>query len=71
MIAAWRAGEPWLEAHLILTPHAAFCTPESLADMRRLLVTTALDALRTGRLRECVTLRELDRYGARRLGSQS
>ena len=71
MIAAWRAGEPWLEGHLIVTPHAAFCTPESLADMRRLSVTTALDALRTGRLRDCVMLGESDRYKARRSGSRS
>ncbi len=68
LIAAWRAGEPWLEGRLILTPHAAFYTPESLADMRRLSVATAVDVLRTGRLRDCVNRPDLERYGAGRLG---
>ena len=36
LIAAWSRQEAWLEGRLVLTPHAAFYTPESLADMRRL-----------------------------------
>ncbi|CAH1654634.1 MULTISPECIES: C-terminal binding protein [unclassified Chelatococcus] len=63
LIAAWTAAEPWLEGRLILTPHAAFYTPESLADMRRLAMVAAVDFLREGRLRSCVNLRELDRHG--------
>ena len=54
LIAAWTRGEDWLEGRLILTPHAAFYTPESLADMRRLSVETTMDYLRHGRLRSCV-----------------
>jgi phosphoglycerate dehydrogenase-like enzyme len=65
LIAAWSASEAWLEGRMILTPHAAFYTPESLADMRRLSMETAIDFLRHGRLRACVNLRELDRYGHR------
>ena len=63
LIAAWTAQEPWLEGRLILTPHAAFYTPESLADMRRLSMKAAIEFLRTGRLRSCVNLRELARHG--------
>lgn len=63
LLAAWRAGEPWLEGRLLLTPHAAFYTPESLADMRRLSAFTVVDYLRHGRLRSCVNLDALRRAG--------
>ena len=52
-----------LEGRLTLTPHAAFYTPESLADMRRLAMTGVLEFLAHGRLRSCVNLRELRRHG--------
>ena len=63
LIAAWTAQEPWLEGRLILTPHAAFYTPESLADMRRLAMMAVIEFLAHGRLRSCVNLRELRRCG--------
>jgi lactate dehydrogenase-like 2-hydroxyacid dehydrogenase len=63
LIAAWTAQEAWLEGRLTLTPHAAFFTPESLADMRRLSMRVAVEFLRDGRLRGCVNLRELERAG--------
>ncbi len=66
LIAAWSAQEPWLEGRLLLTPHAAFYTPESLADMRRLSMLAAADFLFAGRLRSCVNLLELERYGYRK-----
>jgi lactate dehydrogenase-like 2-hydroxyacid dehydrogenase len=56
LLAAWRAGEDWLRNRLIVTPHAAFFTPESIEDKRRLTTTTALDYLRDGTLRACVNL---------------
>jgi len=59
LLAAWRAGEPWLRNRLIVTPHAAFFTPESIEDKRRLTTTTALDYLRDGTLRACVNLEML------------
>lgn len=62
LIAAWGKSENWLEGRLILTPHAAFYTPESLQDMRRLSMLTAMIFLKEGRLRSCVNLEELARY---------
>ena len=56
LLAAWRVGEEWLRNRLIVTPHAAFFTPESIEDKRRLTTTTALDYLRDGTLRACVNL---------------
>jgi lactate dehydrogenase-like 2-hydroxyacid dehydrogenase len=56
LLAAWRADEGWLRNRLIVTPHAAFFTPESVEDKRRLTTTTALDYLRAGTLRACVNL---------------
>jgi D-3-phosphoglycerate dehydrogenase len=39
---------------LILTPHAAWSSPESVADARRLAVETAMLYLRDGKLRNLV-----------------
>jgi lactate dehydrogenase-like 2-hydroxyacid dehydrogenase len=54
LFAAFRRREPWLEGRLVLTPHAAFYSPESLSDLRQKAMTTVLDYLRQGRLRNCV-----------------
>ncbi|MCX7341884.1 MAG: C-terminal binding protein [Hyphomicrobiales bacterium] len=63
LIAAWSAGEAWLEGRLLLTPHAAFYSPESLADMRRLSMLAIVEFLQKGRLRSCVNLRLLAQNG--------
>lgn len=63
LIAAWARQEPWLEGRLLLTPHAAFYTPESLADMRRLSAEAAADFLRDGSLRACVNRDLLRAHG--------
>jgi lactate dehydrogenase-like 2-hydroxyacid dehydrogenase len=63
LLAAWSKGEAWLEGRLIVTPHAAFYTPESLADMRRLAMQAVMDVLTAGRLRSCVNLRQLAGHG--------
>ena len=54
LIRAWRQGEKWLRDRLIITPHAAFYTPQSLNDMRTRGITVALKYLRTGRLENCI-----------------
>lgn len=51
LLAAWAAGEPWIAGRLIVTPHAAFHSPEALADMRVKAAETAALFLRQGRLR--------------------
>ncbi len=63
LIAAWSREEAWLEGRLILTPHAAFYTPQSLADMRRLSTLAAIQFLQDGRLRSCVNVALLNHYG--------
>ncbi len=60
LLAAWSAGEGWLEGRLIVTPHAAFFTPESRQDMRRLSLLAAVQYLRDGQLRSCVNLALLE-----------
>ena len=54
LLKAFEASEAWLDGRLVITPHAAFFSPDSLADMRRLAVQTAVDFLTTGHLRACV-----------------
>lgn len=63
LLAAWSRREPWLEGRLILTPHAAFYTPESLTDMRRLSARAVAEFLREGQLRACVNREPLTRHG--------
>jgi D-3-phosphoglycerate dehydrogenase len=44
----------WARGRLILTPHAAFFSPESLRDLRRKAAETARDYLAGGEPRNCV-----------------
>jgi len=54
LIKAWSAGEPWIRHRLLLTPHSAFFTPESVHDMRYKGGEVAAKYLRHGRLENCV-----------------
>lgn len=54
LIAAWAAGEEWLDDRLILTPHAAFYSVASILDIRRLSMRYMMDFLRHGRQPTCV-----------------
>lgn len=54
LIAAWHAQAPWIRHRLLLTPHSAFFTPESMRDMRAFAARTAARYLRDGRLDNCV-----------------
>ena len=58
LIAAWAAGEEWLDERLIMTPHAAFYSTASIIDIRRMSMQYLMDYLRRGSLRTCVN-REL------------
>ena len=64
LLVAWRNDDPALANRLILTPHAAFYSESSLADLRRKSAETAIDYLYEGRLRDCVN--GLDRPDAKR-----
>jgi phosphoglycerate dehydrogenase-like enzyme len=54
LIKAWRDGEEWLRHRLVITPHSAFCTPQSMRDIRAFSARTAARYLREGRLENCV-----------------
>lgn len=54
LFAAWRAGEPWIAGRLLLSPHAAFYSPDSIRDLRRKSAEVVVAALRDGRLVNCV-----------------
>ncbi len=54
LIRAWHTGEEWVRDRLILTPHHAFFTPQSLRDMRAFAARTAARYLRDGQLENCV-----------------
>ncbi len=48
------ANEDWIRHRLVLTPHSAFYTPESMRDNRAFASRTAARYLRDGRLENCV-----------------
>lgn len=54
LIAAWAAGEEWLDERLILTPHCAFYSTTSLKMIRRLSMQYLTGYLRRGELKTCV-----------------
>ncbi len=54
LIKAWHEEQDWIRDRLLITPHSAFYTPQSLYDMRTKGITVALKYLRTGRLENCV-----------------
>jgi phosphoglycerate dehydrogenase-like enzyme len=54
LIAAWKNDEAWIRHRLLLTPHSAFYTPESMRDNRAFAARTAARFLRDGRLENCV-----------------
>ena len=65
LIAAWRAGEPWVRRRLVLTPHAAFYSPAALEDMQRKSIEVCVAYLTDGTLMNCVNRQFLAAGGAR------
>ncbi len=54
LLAAFEASETWLDGRLVLTPHAAFYSPDSVIDMRRIAMENVMRYMTTGVLRSCV-----------------
>ena len=54
LIKAWAADEEWIDHRLVMTPHSAFFTPESVYDMRYKGGEVAITYLSGGRLNNCV-----------------
>jgi D-3-phosphoglycerate dehydrogenase len=54
LLTAYAGGADWLRGRLLITPHAAWYSPDSQADARRLAVETLVAYLRDGRLQNSV-----------------
>lgn len=54
LIKAWALRDEWLQDRLVITPHSAFSTPESVYDMRFGGGDIALRYLREGILDNCI-----------------
>lgn len=54
LIKAWQNEEEWMRDRVLITPHSAFYTPQSLYDMRVNGIYVAKKYLTTGRLENCV-----------------
>lgn len=54
LLRALQAGAPYLRDRLIVSPHAAFYSPDAVTDMRRKVVEVVLHYLQDGRLTNCV-----------------
>ncbi len=59
LLQAVSEGAPWAEGRVVLSPHAAFYSPDALADMRRKAIEVVLDYLRDGTLNNCVNTAKL------------
>ncbi len=62
LIKAWSADEEWIDHRLVITPHSAFCTPESVYDMRYKGGEVAATYLTEGRLQNCVNGEFISEY---------
>ncbi len=54
LIAAWHQNKEWIRHRLLVTPHSAFFTPQSMRDIRAFSARTAARYLRDGVLQSCV-----------------
>ena len=63
LVQAYVDRADWLAGRLVLTPHAAWGSPESARDVRRLSMETLVAHLRDGELRNCVNLEFLNPDG--------
>jgi phosphoglycerate dehydrogenase-like enzyme len=65
LVAAFRLQPSWAAGRLLLSPHAAFYSPESWRELRSKCAATARDFLLKGWLRHCVNRRFLPESGLR------
>ena len=59
LLSAWTRDEEWIAHRLLITPHSAFYTPESMRDMRAKGVHVAIEYLGGGQLQNCVNAKFL------------
>ena len=65
LVATYRMQPSWAAGRLILSPHAAFYSPQSWREMREKAAATARDYLTKGWLRNCVNAAFLPDSGLR------
>mgnify|MGYP003346415893 CR=1 FL=1 len=65
LVAALREQPDWAAGRILMSPHAAFYSPQSWRDMREKAASTARDALLRGEARNCVNARFLPVSGLR------
>ena len=65
LLAAFRDQPVWAAGRIMLSPHAAFYSPQSWRDMREKAAATARDMLLRGEARNCVNVRFLPGSGLR------
>jgi len=54
LLEAFEASEDWLDGRIVITPHAAFYSPDSVIDMRRIATENVVNYFKTGVRRACV-----------------
>ena len=60
LFAALKAREPWTDGRVIVTPHAAWYSPDGARDCREKAAATVIDYLTGAPLRNCVNERFLE-----------
>ena len=70
LVSAFRLQPSWASGRIILSPHAAFYSPQSWRDMREKAAATARDFLTKGWLRNCVNKAMMPESGLRRQAKQ-
>ena len=68
LVAAFREQPAWAAGRIVLSPHAAFFSPESWREQRQKAAATARDMLLHGEVRNCVNARFLPVSGLRGRG---
>lgn len=63
LIKAWRMGEEWIRGRMLVMPHAAFYSAQSMWDIRCKAAETVAMRLKGNRLRNCVNREELKAAG--------
>ena len=54
LIKAWAAREAWIDDRLIMTPHSAFYSPESIVSLRSKSIEVTMSYLRDNQIMNCV-----------------
>jgi phosphoglycerate dehydrogenase-like enzyme len=66
LIAAWRMQPSWIAGRFVLSPHAAFYSPESVRELRTKAAGIVRDALSGKGVRNCVNREQIASFGSGR-----